>query len=98
MPDGKIIEIVATGGIDNFEVDGGVEKGCVTQVSGQHRKRMLRGLSAFFDGLESINGKGMAQAMGSGWIENDIAEFFSWLSDAQLPNGMVKEKSDLWTI
>ena len=64
MPDGKIVEVVATGGIGDFEVDGGVEKGCVPQVSGQHRESMLRGSPAFFDGLESIDGKGMAQTMG----------------------------------
>jgi hypothetical protein len=39
----------------------------------------------------------MAQAMGSGWIEDNIAKFFSWLSDPHLSYGMVKEKSDLWS-
>jgi hypothetical protein len=39
----------------------------------------------------------MAQAMGSGGIEDDIAEFFSWLGDPHLSYGMVEKKSDLWT-
>jgi hypothetical protein len=95
LPDGKIIEVVATGGIGDFEVDGGVEKGCVPQVSGQHRESMLRGSPAFFDGLESIDGKGMAQTMGRGWIEDDIAHLLSWLSDADLSDGMVEEEPDL---
>jgi len=33
--------------------------------------------------------------MGSGWSEDEIAEFFSWLSDADLSNGMVEEKPHL---
>jgi hypothetical protein len=53
---------------------------------------MLRGMPAFFDGFESIDGKGMAQAMGSGWSEDDIAELFSWLSDPDLSDGIVEEK------
>ena len=56
---------------------------------------MLGGLPAFFDSFESIDGKGMAQAVGSGWSEDEIAEFFSWLSDADLSNGMVEEKPHL---
>jgi len=36
LPDGEIVEVVATGGIDDFEIDGGVEKGCVPQVRGKH--------------------------------------------------------------
>ena len=52
-------------------------------------------MPAFFDRFERIDGKGMAQAMGSGWSEEDIAELFSWLSDTDPPNGMVKEKPHL---
>ena len=59
---------------------------------------MLGGLPAFFDGFEGIDGKRMAQAMGGGWIEDEIAEFFSWLSEADLSNGMVEEKSHLLTM
>ena len=33
--------------------------------------------------------------MGSGWIEDDIAQFLSWLSDADLSNGIVEEEPDL---
>ena len=85
--------MLAAGGIGDFEVDGGVEVGGVAQVRGKHGEGMLRGSPAFFDGFEGIDGKGMAQAMGSGWIEDDIAEFFSWLSDPDLSNGMVEEKT-----
>jgi hypothetical protein len=67
----------------------------VPQIRGKHGESMLRGSPSFFDGFEGIDGKGMAQAMGSGWSEEDIAEFFSWLSDAHLSNGMVKEEPHL---
>ena len=50
---------------------------------------------AFFDRFERIDGKGMAQAMGSGWNEEDIAEFFSGLSDPDCSNGMVEEDPHL---
>ena len=95
MPDGKIIEVVATGGIGDFEIDGGVEKGCVPQVRGKHGECMLRGLPSFFDGFEGVDGKGMAQAMGSGWIEYQIAEFSSGLMNPHLSNGLVEGGSDL---
>ena len=64
----------------------------MAQISGKHGEGMLRGMPAFFDGFESIDGKGMAQAMGSGWSEDDIAELFSWLSDPDLSDGIVEEK------
>ena len=97
LPDRKIVKGFAVGGIGDFEVDGGVEVGGVSQVSGKHGECMLRGLPTFFDGLESVDGKGMAQAMGSRSIEEDIAEFFSGLGDPHLFYGLVEEKSDLWT-
>jgi len=95
LPGGEIVEVVAGGGIGDFEVDGGVEKGCVPQVRGKHGECMLRRLPPFFDGFEGIDGKGMAQTMGHWWIEDDIAELLSWLSDADLSDGMVEEKPDL---
>ena len=62
------------------------------QVGSQHREGVLRGSPAFFDGFEGIDGKGMAKAMGSRWIEDNIAEFFSGLSDPHRSNGMVEER------
>jgi hypothetical protein len=38
----------------------------------------------------------MAQAMGRRWIEDDIAHLLSWLSDADLSDGMVEEQPDLF--
>jgi len=90
--------VLAAGGISDFEVDHGVAIVAVTHIGGKHGQSILGGLSAFFDGFEGIDGKGMAQAMGSGWIEDNIAEFFSWLGYPHLSYGMVEEKSDLWTI
>jgi hypothetical protein len=87
--------VLAAGGISDFEVDRGVEVGGVPQVRGKHGEGMLRGSPAFFDRFESIDGKGMAQAMGSGWNEEDIAEFIPWLIDTDLSNGMVEEKPHL---
>jgi hypothetical protein len=98
LPDGEIVEVLAAGGISDFEVDHGVAIVAVSHIGGKHGQSILGGLSAFFDGFEGINGKGMAQAMGSGWIEDDIAEFFSWLGYPHLSYGMVEEKSDLWSI
>jgi len=92
LPEGEIIEGVAAGGIGDFEIDRGVEVGCVPQVRGKHGEGVLRGMPAFFDRFERIDGKGMAQAMGSGWIEDNIAELFSWLSDPDLSNGIVEEE------
>jgi len=51
----------------------------------------------FFDGFEGVDGKGMAQAMGGGWIEDHVAESFSWLSDSDLSDGTVEEEPDLFT-
>jgi hypothetical protein len=56
---------------------------------------MLRRLPSFFDGLERIDGKGMAQTMGHWWIEDDIAELLSWLGDTDLSDGIVEEEPDL---
>ena len=97
MPDGKIVEALAAGGIGDFEIDHGVTVVAVTHIGGKHGQSILRGSSSFFDGFEGIDGKGMAQAMGSGRIEDDIAEFFSWLSDPHFSYGMVEERSDPWT-
>jgi hypothetical protein len=97
LPDGKIVEPVAAGGISDFEVDHGVAVVAVPHIGGKHGQRILKGSPSFFDGFEGIDGKGMAQAMGSGGIEDDIAEFFSWLGDPHLSYGMVEKKSDLWT-
>ena len=85
------------GGISDFEVDHGVAVVAVTHIGGKHGQSILGGSPSFFDGFEGIDGKGMAQAMGSRRIEDDIAEFFSWLSDPHLSYGMVEERSDLWT-
>ena len=49
--------------ISDFEIDRGVEVGCVPHVSGKHGESMLRGVAAFFDSLEDIDGKRVAQAM-----------------------------------
>ena len=65
------------------------------QVRGKHGEGVLRGMPAFFDRFERIDGKGMAQAMGSGWREEDIAELSSCLLDTDPPSGMVKEKPHL---
>jgi len=97
LPDGEIVELVATGGIGDFEIDHGVTVVAVTHIGGKHGQSILRGSPSFFDGFEGIDGKGMAQAMGSGGIEDDIAEFFSWLGDPHLSYGMVEERSDPWT-
>ena len=97
MPDGEIVELVATGGIGDFEIDHGVTVVAVTHIGGKHGQSILGGSPSFFDGFEGIDGKGMAQAMGSGRIEDDIAEFFSWLGDPHLSYGMADERSDLWT-
>jgi hypothetical protein len=56
---------------------------------------MLGRSPAFFYGFEGIDGKGMAQAMGSGWSEEDITEFLSGLMDTDCSNGMVKEEPHL---
>ena len=98
MPDGEIVELVATGGIGDFEIDHCVTVVAVTHIGGKHGQSILRGSPMFFDGFEGIDGKGMAQAMGSGGIEDNVAEFFSWLSDTHPSYGMVEEKSDLRTI
>ena len=95
MPDGEIVEALAAGGISDFEIDHGVAVVAVPHIGGKHGESILGGSPSFFDGFEGIDGKGMAQAMGSGWSEEDIAEFFSWLSDAHLSNGMVKEEPHL---
>jgi hypothetical protein len=97
LPDGEIVELVATGGIGDFEIDHGVTVVAVTHIGGKHGQSILGGSPSFFDGFEGIDGKGMAQAMGSGGIEDDIAEFFSWLGDPHLSYGMVEERSDPWT-
>ena len=67
----------------------------MAQVGGKHGEGMLGGMPAFFDGFERIDGKGMAQAMRGGWIEDDIAQLLSCLSDPDVSNGIVEEKSDL---
>ena len=67
----------------------------MAQVRGQHGEGMLGRSPAFFYGFEGIDGKGMAQAMGSGWSEEDIAECFSRLSDPDCSNGMVEEEESL---
>ena len=64
----------------------------MAEVGGQHGEGMLRGSPPFFDRFEGIDGKGMAQAMGSGWIEDNIAEFFSGLMDTECSNGMVEDR------
>jgi hypothetical protein len=97
LPDGEIVELVATGGIGDFEIDHCVTVVAVTHIGGKHGQSILGGSPSFFDGFEGIDGKGMAQAMGSGRIEDDIAEFFSWLGDPHLSYGMVEERSDPWT-
>jgi hypothetical protein len=97
LPDGEIVEVLAARGISDFEVDHGVAVVAMTHIGGKHGESILRGSPSFFDGFEGIDGKGMAQAVGSGWIEDDIAEFFSWLGYPHLSYGMVEEKSDLWT-
>jgi len=56
---------------------------------------MLGGLAAFLDGFERIDGERVAQAMGHRWIEDDIAELLSWLSDSDLSDGIVEEEPDL---
>jgi len=89
--------VLAAGGISDFEVDHGVAVVAVTHIGGKHGQSILGGSPSFFDGFEGIDGKGMAQAMGSGGIEDDIAEFFSWLGDPHLSYGMVEERSDPWT-
>jgi hypothetical protein len=95
LPERKIVEGVATGGIGDSEVDGGVEVGCMSKVSGKHGECMLGGLPPFFDGFEGVDGKGMAKTMGSGWSEEDIAQFFSCLSNSDLSDGTVEEEPDL---
>ena len=67
----------------------------MAQVRGQHGEGMLGRSPAFFDRFERVDGKGMAQAMGSGWSEEDIAEFFSGLMDTECSNGMVEGNSHL---
>jgi hypothetical protein len=98
LPDGEIIEVLTGGGISDFEVDHGVAVVAVTHIGGKHGQSILSGSPSFFNGFEGIDGKGMAQAMGSGWIEDNIAKFFSWLSDPHLSYAFVEEKSDLWTV
>jgi len=88
--------VLAAGGIGDFEVNHGVAVVAVAHVGGKHGQSILCGLPMFFDGFEGVDGKRMAQAMGSGWIEDNVAEFFSWLSDPHLFYGMVEEESDLW--
>jgi hypothetical protein len=97
LPNGEIVEVLAAGGISDFEVDHGVAVVAVPHIGGKHGESILRGSPSFFDRFEGIDGKGVAQAMGRGWIEDHIAEFLSGLSDAHLSYGMVEEKSDLWT-
>ena len=67
----------------------------MSKVSRQHGKCMLRGGPSFFDGFERIDGKGMAQAMRGGWIEDDIAQLLSCLSDPDVSNGIVEKEPDL---
>jgi len=97
LPDGEVVEVFAAGGIGDFEVDHGVAVVAMPHIGGKHGQSILWGLPMFFDGFEGVDGKGMAQAMGGGWIEDHVAESFSWLSDPHLFYGMVEEKSDLWT-
>lgn len=89
--------MLAAGGISDFEIDHGVAVVTVPHIGSKHGQSILWGLPMFFDGFEGIDGKGMAQAMGSGWIEDNVAEFFSWLSDPHLSYAFVEEKSDLWS-
>ena len=67
----------------------------MSEVSGKHGECMLGGIPAFFDGFEGVDGKGVAQAMRHWWIEDNIAQFFSWLSDADLSDRIVEEEPDL---
>jgi hypothetical protein len=48
-------------------------------------------LSSFFDGYQGVDGKGMAQGMGSGWIEGHIAHHLSGMPNADLFDRLVKE-------
>ena len=61
----------------------------------QYREGVLCGSASFFDGNEGVDGKGMPQGMGSGCNEAHIAHHLSRMSNAHLPDRLMKEVTHL---